>query len=98
MRFTPIMPRYNQLIREMLACMRRRWRLELRTCLRLFFFLLVICILSCSGFASNFTDTARQLADRIAAVTGPGSMALEVTNRSSLDEKTVREVRTALQG
>ena len=98
MRFMPIMPRYNQLIREMLACMRRRWRLELRTCLRLFFFLLVICILSCSGFASNFTDTARQLADRIAAVTGPGSMALEVTNRSSLDEKTVREVRTALQG
>lgn len=97
MRFWPFMPRYNQLIREMLARMRRRWRLELRTGLRLFFFLLLICIFSCCGFASNFTDTARQLAGRIAAVSGPGAVALEVTNRSSLDEKTVREVRSALQ-
>lgn len=48
-------------------------------------------------FASNFGDTARQLADRIAAATGPGSVALEVTNRSSLDDKSLREVRSALQ-
>jgi len=98
MKFTPSMPRYNQLIREMFACMRRRWRLELRTGLRLFSYLLLSCVFSCSGFASNFTDTARQLAARIAAVTGPGTVTLDVTNRSSLDEKSVREVRTTLQG
>ncbi|MGA8772868.1 MAG: hypothetical protein WA800_04780 [Terriglobales bacterium] len=48
--------------------------------------------------ASNLGDTARQLADRVAAVTGPGSIALDVSNRSSLDDKSVREVKSALQG
>ncbi len=47
--------------------------------------------------ASNLGDTTRQLADRIAAVTGPGSVVLEVTNRSSLDAKSVFEIRSALQ-
>ena len=47
--------------------------------------------------ASTLGDSARQFADRIAAATGPGAVALEVTNRSSLDDKSVREVRSALQ-
>ena len=57
------------------------------------------CSLLCSSksFASNLGDTARQLADRIAAATGPGSVALDVANHSSLDEKSVREIRSALQ-
>jgi len=42
-------------------------------------------------------DTSRQLAHKIAAAAGPGAFALEVTNRSSLDEKSVREVRSALE-
>jgi len=42
-------------------------------------------------------DTARQLAHKIATATGPGVFALEVTNRSSLDDKSVREVRIALE-
>jgi len=42
-------------------------------------------------------DTARQLAHKIAAAAGPGAFALEVTNRSSLDDKSVREVRSALE-
>lgn len=74
--------------------MRRRLRLEARTCLRLISFLLLLSALS---FASNLGDTARQLADRIATTTGPGSIALDITNRSSLDEKSVREIRSALQ-
>lgn len=98
MKFPPCVPRYNQLIRKMLARMLRRWRLELRTSLRLFSFLLPICLAPSLLVASNLSDTARQLAGRIAGVTGPGSIALEVTNRSSLDEKSFREVRTALQG
>jgi len=47
--------------------------------------------------ASGLGDTARQLAHKIAAASGPGAFALEVTNRSSLDEKSVREVRSALE-
>ena len=98
MKFSPYVPRYNQLIQKMLARMLRRWRLELPTFLRLLPFVLATSLLSSLSFASTFTDAARQLADRIAAATGPGSIALEITNRSSLDEKSVREVRTALQG
>jgi len=47
--------------------------------------------------ASTLGDAARQLAHKIAAATGPGAFALEVTNRSSLDDKSVREVRSALE-
>jgi hypothetical protein len=95
-------PRYNHLIRTMRARIRRRLRLESSTSLRLISFLLTsvflpALLLASNGFASNLGDTARQLADRIAAATGPGSVALDVTNRSSLDEKSVREIRGALQ-
>jgi hypothetical protein len=48
--------------------------------------------------ASTLTDTARQLAHKIAAITGPGAIALEIRNRSSLDDRAVNEVRTALEG
>jgi len=47
--------------------------------------------------ASGLGDTARQLAHKIAAASGPGAVALQVTNRSSLDDKSVREVRSALE-
>lgn len=77
--------------------MRRRLRLELRASLWLISFLLSTVFLPSLLFASNLGDTARQLADRIASATGPGSIALDVTNRSSLDERSVREVRSALQ-
>ncbi|MGC2244971.1 MAG: hypothetical protein WA609_00070 [Terriglobales bacterium] len=87
-------PRYNHLIQTMRARMRRRLRLEPRNCLRLISFLILLPALL---FASNLGDAARQLADRIAIATGPGSIALDLTNRSSLDEKSVGEVRSALQ-
>jgi hypothetical protein len=60
-------------------------------------FLLATVFLPSSLFASGLGDTARQLAHKIAAATGPGAFALEVTNRSSLDDKSVREVRSALE-
>ena len=47
--------------------------------------------------ASDLGDTARQLAHKIATATGPGAVALDITNRSSLDDKSVREVRSALE-
>jgi hypothetical protein len=48
-------------------------------------------------WASSLGDTARQLAHKIAAAAGPGAFALEVANHSSLDEKAVREARSALE-
>ena len=60
-------------------------------------FILVTAVLPSLLSASVIGDTARQLAHKIASVTGPGAIALDVTNRSSLDEKSVREVRSALE-
>ena len=59
--------------------------------------LLATVLLPTSLCASGLGDTARQLAHKIAAAAGPGAFALEVTNRSSLDDKSVREVRSALE-
>ena len=60
-------------------------------------FLLATVFLPSSLCASGLGDTARQLAHKIATTAGPGAFALEVTNRSSLDDKSVREVRSALE-
>jgi hypothetical protein len=60
-------------------------------------FLLATVFLPASLCASEMGDTARQLAHKIAAASGPGAFALEISNHSSLDEKSVREVRSALE-
>src|SRR5271167_1770407 len=60
-------------------------------------FLLATVFLPASLCASELGDTARQLAHKIAAASGPGAFALEIANRSSLDEKSVHEVRSALE-
>ena len=84
--------RYNQPIPDMRARASSGLRLGWLTS-----FLLVTVFLSSSFlFASSLGDTARQLAHKIAAA-GPGAFAVEVTNRSSLDDKSVREVRSALE-
>src|SRR5271155_3837002 len=59
--------------------------------------LLAVVFLPSSLFGSNLADSARQLAHQIAAASGPGTFALELSNRSSLDDKSVREVRSALE-
>jgi hypothetical protein len=85
-------PRYNQPIRQMRVRMSGGLRLGwLAT------FLLATVFLPPSLSASNLGDAARQLAHKIAAVIGPGAIALDITNRSSLDEKSVREARIALE-
>ena len=71
------------------------------SCLRLGdlnFLLLAMIFVSSSAFASNLGDAARQLAHQIATSSGPGAFAIEITNRSSLDDKSVREARSALTG
>jgi hypothetical protein len=60
-------------------------------------FLLATAVLPSFLSASVVGDAARQLAHKIASATGPGAIALAVTNRSSLDDKSVAEVRSALE-
>ncbi len=83
--------RYNQRIRNMRAHssggQRLTWLLPV--------FLLALFPARVS--ASVFGDTARQLAHKIATITGPGVIALDITNRSSLDEKSMHEARSALE-
>jgi hypothetical protein len=88
----PPITRYNQRIPHMRARESSGLRLGWLTS-----FLLVTVFLSSSLSASSLGDTARQLAHKIAAAAGPGAFALEVTNRSSLDDKSVREMRSALE-
>jgi hypothetical protein len=59
-------------------------------------FLLATAVVPSFVAASVLGDAARQLARKISSVTGPGAIALDITNRSSLDDKAVREVRSAL--
>ena len=84
--------RYNQRIPHMRARASSGLRIGWLTS-----FLLATVFLPSSLCASGLGDTARQLAHKIAAAAGPGAFALEVTNRSSLDDKSVREVRSALE-
>lgn len=92
--------RYNQRIPHMRARESTRESTRTSSGLRLGWltsFLLATVFLPSSLCASGLGDTARQLAHKIAAAAGPGAFALEVTNRSSLDDKSVREVRSALE-
>src|SRR6202047_3498850 len=92
----PPITRYNQRIPHMRARESTRKSRVLRL-VWLTLFLLATVFFPPSLCASGLGDTARQLARKIAAAAGPGAFALEITNRSSLDDKTVREVRSALE-
>jgi hypothetical protein len=85
-------PRYNQPIPHMRARISGGlWLGWLSS------FVLATVFLPSSLSASSLSDTARQLAHKIASASGPGAFALEFTNHSSLDEKSVHEVRSALE-
>jgi len=60
-------------------------------------FLLATAVLPSLLSATVFGDAARQLAHKIASVTGPGAISLEIANRSSLDDKSVSDIRGALE-
>jgi hypothetical protein len=95
MKIIAFIPRYNHRIRQMPA--RASSGLRIRCFFLICRFLILAALLPESLSASTLSDTARQLADRIAAITGPGAIALDITNRSSLDDKSVREISSALQ-
>ena len=88
----PSSTRYNHRIPHMRARSSSSLRLGWLTSL-----LLATALLPSPLCASSLGDAARQLAHKIAAAAGPGAFALAVSNRSSLDDKSVREVRSALE-
>src|SRR2546427_7103936 len=85
-------PRYNQPIPQRDG----RWTGGLRMGW-LASFILATAVLPSFLSASVIGEAARQLAHKITSVTGPGAVALDVANRSSLDDKSVREIRSVLE-
>jgi hypothetical protein len=71
---------YNSRNPEMLPSLRAHW-----ACV--FLFLLVA-----SGFATDWHQSETQVAQQIAAITGPGVIALNVSNRSSIGSADVEEI------
>ena len=88
----PSIPRYNHRIPHMRARASSGMRLGWLT-----IFLLATVSLPSNLCASSLGDTARQLAHQIAADAGPGAFAIEITNHSSLDDKSVREISSELE-
>jgi hypothetical protein len=87
-----MLPRYNHPILYMRAQSSRGLRLGWLASI-----LLITIFLPSTLHASAIGDAARQLAKKIATESGPGAIALNLANRSSLDEKSVAEVRSALE-
>jgi hypothetical protein len=79
-------PVYNARNSEMLSPSRVLW-----ACCLLF-----LWISSQAAAASDWQRPEAQLAQKIAAATGPGVIALDVTNRSSISSPDVEEIRRAL--
>jgi hypothetical protein len=75
---------YNSRILEMLPSLRTCW-------------LCCVCLLlSQLAFASDWKNPAARLAEKISAATGPGVIALEITNRSSIPGAEVEQIRQLL--
>jgi len=77
---------YNSRNPEMLSSSRLRW---------LCCVLLVVCQMA---FAADWRTPETQLAGKIAAGTGPGVIAIEINNRSSISSADVEAIRRALIG
>src|SRR5450432_70143 len=65
-----------------------------------FIFIAVLILLSVgsAAAASAWGDPGRDLARKIAEITGPGAVAVEVGNRSSLSKADVAAVKAAVEG
>ena len=58
---------------------------------------LILGVAGSASAASAWADSARELARKIAEITGPGAVAVEVGNRSSLSKADVAAVRASLE-
>jgi hypothetical protein len=82
---------YNSLIAEMLPSSPGFSRRAFGILLALWF------CLSSTSFASDWAAPEQELARKIAGATGPGAVALDVVNRSSLSKKDVDEISRGLR-
>lgn len=82
-RFSAI-PAYNSLNRTMPFSLRALWASVL------------LLLLAPSVFAADWRQPESELATKIAAITGPGVIALEVTNRSSIPAAGAEQIRREL--
>jgi hypothetical protein len=57
----------------------------------------LLMVLPLGAFATDWGNAESQLANKIAGVTGPGAVALEVENRSSLSIAEVQQIRRGLE-
>ncbi len=78
---------YNARIRKMVFSSRLT---------RAFLLLLLILLIAIPGSASQWQVPSAQLARKIAAVTGPGAVHLNLVNRSSVAQASVDEIRRTL--
>jgi hypothetical protein len=83
MRRSKLSPRYNSRILPMLPS-RARW------------FGCALLLIGQLCFASDWRTPATQLAGKISAITGPGVIALEINNRSSISAADVEQIRGLL--
>src|SRR5690242_7180317 len=62
-------------------------------------FLLMVfpCVSDLCVFGADWNAPEQQLAQKIAAATGPGAMAFDIVNRSSLTNKDVGEINSGLR-
>lgn len=59
--------------------------------------LLALCIFPQPGFSADWHQLTDQLVPKITAVTGPGVVALEIENRSSISPADVEQIRSELK-
>jgi hypothetical protein len=86
---------YNSLIPVMLIPPPRSQHAATRLVIA-FLFLHAFFVSQGHAWADNWTGPEEQLAAKIAAVTGPGAMAVDFSNRSSLRQADVDEIRRGL--
>src|SRR5438876_4499090 len=75
---------YNSRILQMLPSSRARW------------FCCVVLFFSQLAFAGDWRAPATQIAGKISAATGPGVVALDITNRSSISAAEVELIRRSI--
>lgn len=84
---------YNSLIPVMRTSSIRVLRLTRIVVLLIFIFSFFVS----HSAAADWNNAEQQLAQKIAAATGPGAMALEISNRSSLSKKDFDEISSGLK-
>src|SRR6266498_3198466 len=75
---------YNSRILQMLPSSRVRW------------FCCAVLLFSQLAFAADWRAPVAQLASKVSAATGPGVVALEITNRSSISVADVEVIRRGI--